>query len=1019
MTSRRTTLDPQRLAAIVRSTDDAVLAVDLSGVITDWNRASELLYGYTAEEAVGRPISLIVPLTRVDEHAELARRVRRGEHIEQFSTERLRRDGTPVAVALTVSAMRDLDGGIVGTSTIARDISAHRAAEADRSQLAALVACSADAIIATDIGFRITACNAAAAALYRIPADEMVGRVATEISESALDRDARMALMRRALAGETVSLEGVHRRHDESEFVLAATAAPVRVASGEIVGIVSIMRDVTAEWQARGTLERAERRSRVLAEAARVLDRSLQAPHVVSSITQLVVPELADLCSVVTVDRDAGETELVDVAAVDPALGDLVRRVLSRLPLADEALARSHPALLAGRNVLLDPAPPELLERVAAACPDLRDQLAALTPTSVMVVPLRAPGRTLGLMFLSSLSAERRFDHEDLRLARELADRVAQALENARLLAAAQGAQAAAEIAAHERGIAQQRFSSAFAHAPIGMALVSAQSGLVSRIDDVNPAFCELTGFAPRELLGRDLINTLVHPSNRRLAVSELEQLMSGAIGVATGERRLLQRGGADVWVQISVAPLGSARGVSELVVQVQDISERKRHEGQLAYLADHDPLTGLFNRRRFVEELGRMAASAYRHGVATAVLVVDVDHFKYVNDTYGHAAGDDVLTAVARILEQRTRETDVVGRLGGDAFGIILTHSSAADAHTVALSLLHELRDHRSTLVNDQPVSVTASIGLRMVERGDGLTADELIVEADVAMYDAKENGRNRVAVAGADSIEPTRLRRRLAMSDRIRRALACDDGFVLYEQPICALDSGEVDRTEILVRMPDGEGGLLEPSSFLSIADHFGLMPALDQWVIEHAIDLLAERQRAGIGLGMEVNLSGTSISDPAVIDFIAESVRAAGIDPTALIFEVTETEAIVNVDRARVLSRQLSSLGCKFALDDFGAGFGSFYYLKHLPFDIVKIDGDFIKALPTSTSDQLTVQAIVTIARGLGKRTVAEFVGNDRTVAMLREYGVDFAQGYHLGKPEPALASPARHSGHVGSA
>jgi diguanylate cyclase (GGDEF)-like protein/PAS domain S-box-containing protein len=1019
VTPRRNTLDPQRVAAIVRSTDDAVLAVDLSGVITDWNHAAELLYGYTAEEAVGRPISLIVPLTRLDEHAELARRVRQGEHIEQFSTERLRRDGTPVAVSLTVSAMRDLDGSIVGTSTIARDVTAQRAAEADRSRLAALVACSADAIIATDIGFRITACNAAAAALYRISADEMVGRVATEISESALDRDARMALMRRALAGETVSLEGVHRRHDESEFVLAASAAPVRVASGEIVGIVSIMRDVTAEWQARHTLERAERRARMLAEASRVLDRSLQAPHVVSSITQLVVPELADLCAVVTVDQESGGTELIDVAAVDPAVGDLVRRVLSRIPLTDEALARSQPALVAGKDVLLDPAPPELHERVAAACPDLRDQLAELTPTSVMIVPLRALGRTLGLMFLSSLSADRRFDHEDLGLARELADRVAQALENARLLATAKRAQAAAEVAAHERGIAQQRFSSAFAHAPIGMALVSAEGGLVSRIDNVNPAFCELTGFTPQQLLGRDLIGTLVHPSNRRLATKELEQLMCGAIDVASGERRLLRQGGADVWVQVSVAPLGRARGASELVVQVQDISERKRHEGQLAYLADHDPLTGLFNRRRFVEELGRTAASAYRHGVATAVLVIDVDHFKYVNDTYGHAAGDDVLTAVARILEQRTRETDVVGRLGGDEFGIILTHSSAADAHTVALSLLHELRDHRSTLVNEQPVAVTASIGLRMVERGDGLTADELIVEADVAMYDAKENGRNRVSVAGTDSIEPTRLRRRLAMSDRIRRALARDDGFVLYEQPICALDSGEVDRTEILVRMPDGEGGLLQPSSFLPIADHFGLMPALDQWVIEHAIDLLAERQRSGIRLGMEVNLSGTSISDPAVIDFIADSVRAAGIDPTALIFEVTETEAIVNIDRARVLSRQLSSLGCKFALDDFGAGFGSFYYLKHLPFDVVKIDGDFIKALPTSTSDQLTVQAIVTIARGLGKRTVAEFVGNDRTVNMLREYGVDFAQGYHLGKPEPALASPAGHAGHLRSA
>jgi diguanylate cyclase (GGDEF)-like protein/PAS domain S-box-containing protein len=1010
VTPHPTDLGPERLAAIVRSTDDAVTALDMDGVVTDWNEASAHLYGYPAEEMVGRPASTIVPPGRYEEDAEMVRRVLSGERIEQFETERLRRDGSRVAVSLTVSPMLDPSGAVVGASIIARDISARRAAEADRSQLAALVACSADAIIATDVGFRITSCNAAAAELYRIPCDEMIGRVATEISESTLDRDERMLLMRRALAGETVSSEGVHRRHDGSEFVLAGTAAPIRTASGEIVGVVTIVRDVTSEWQARSSLQRDERRARLLADASSALDRSLQAPHVVSSITRLVVPELADICAVATADHEAGSTELVDVAAVDPAVGDLMRRALSWLALTDRPLAASRPALHAGEDVLLDPPPSELLESFAAADPELRDGLAALTLTSVMIVPLRSSGRTLGLMLFVSLSPQRRFDRDALGLAREVADRVAQALENARLLASAQRAQAAAEVAAHELRAAQRRFASAFANAPIGMALVSARDGLASRIDDVNPAFCDLTGFAQDELRGRDLIEMLVHPSNRVLATHELEQLVSGALDVINGERRLVRNGGEDVWVQISVAPLGLAGGASELVVQVQDISERKRHEGELRYLADHDPLTGLVNRRRFVEELGRMAANAYRHGVATAVLVLDVDHFKYVNDTYGHATGDDVLTAVARMLMRRTRDTDVIGRLGGDEFGIILTHSSGKDARSVAQSLLDELREDRSTVVNDQPIAVTASIGVRALERGDGLTADELIVEADIAMYDAKENGRNRISLAGSDSIEPTRLRRRLAMSDRIRRALARDDGFELFEQPIRALASDEVDRTEILLRMPDGEGDLLPPSSFLPIADHFGLMPALDQWVIVHAIELLAERQQAGIQLGMEVNLSGTSIGDPAVIDFIAESVRGARIDPTALIFEVTETEAIVNIDRARVLSRQLSSLGCKFALDDFGAGFGSFYYLKHLPFDVVKIDGDFIKSLPTSTSDQLTVQAIVTIARGLSKRTVAEFVGNERTVEMLREYGVDFAQGYHIGKPAPATLVPA---------
>jgi PAS domain S-box-containing protein len=405
MTPNRIEPDPQRLAAIVRSTDDAVLALDVDGRITDWNEASEQLYGYSALEAVGQPVSLIVPPARREEDAEMLRRALLGKHITQFDTERLRRDGSRVAVSLTVSAMHDADGSIVGASTIARDITARREAEANRSQLAALVACSADAIIATDVGLRITACNDAAAELYRLPRELMLGRVSTEISESSLDRDARMALMRRALAGETVSKEGVHRRHDNSELALAATAAPVRMASGEIVGVVAIARDVTAEWQARAALVRDERRARMLADASRVLDRSLQTAHVVSSITRLVVPALADLCSVVAVDQDGDGAELVDVAALDPAVGDLVRGALERQALTERVRATSEPALHGGDDILLDPVPASLLADWAASYPELRAELVALTLWSVMIVPLRTAGRTLGLMFLLRASS--------------------------------------------------------------------------------------------------------------------------------------------------------------------------------------------------------------------------------------------------------------------------------------------------------------------------------------------------------------------------------------------------------------------------------------------------------------------------------------------------------------------------------------------------------------------------------------------------------------------------------------
>ncbi len=307
------------------------------------------------------------------------------------------------------------------------------------------------------------------------------------------------------------------------------------------------------------------------------------------------------------------------------------------------------------------------------------------------------------------------------------------------------------------------------------------------------------------------------------------------------------------------------------------------------------------------------------------------------------------------------------------------------------------------------QPVMVTLSIGLRAVEPDESLTAEELIVEADIAMYEAKETGRDRVAVGGRGSGEPARMRQRLAMADHIRHALKREDMFRLYEQPILSLPRRAIERTEILLRMMDESGDILPPATFLPIADRFGLLPAIDQWVITRSLDLLERRQAAGIDLGLEVNLSGTTIGDRDVVDFITASVRNARIDPRALTFEVTETEAIVNIDRARLLSQQLSALGCQFALDDFGAGFGSFFYLKHLPFDVIKIDGDFIKALRTSKTDQLTIQAIVTIAKGLEKHTIAECVGDQETVAMLRRFGVDFAQGFHIGRPKPAVLRP----------
>jgi diguanylate cyclase (GGDEF)-like protein len=434
-----------------------------------------------------------------------------------------------------------------------------------------------------------------------------------------------------------------------------------------------------------------------------------------------------------------------------------------------------------------------------------------------------------------------------------------------------------------------------------------------------------------------------------------------------------------------------------DLITQVQDISERKERAEQIEYLVDHDFLTGLYNRRWFERELAREVERAGRYGTPGAVLIVDLDHFKDINDTLGHKAGDDLLKGVAGLLKQRARRADVLARLGGDEFAILLPQTTAEHAEIVADEIVKTL-SQRMAVSADKSVDVTASVGVAM---SNGLTAAELLAYADLAMYDAKEAGRNRFAAYRR--YKRGRMTGRQIEAERIRHAIE-DDRLLLYGQPVLDLRSGEVHSYELLVRLPGDDGQPILPSAFMYVAERFGLVQRLDAWVARTAIRFIAEHARNGRELALNVNLSGKSVGDPKVASSIEESLNSAGIDPACLIFELTETAAIGNFEQATMFATQLRSRGCRFALDDFGAGFGSFYYLKNFPFDYIKIDGGFIRSLTSNPMDQLVVQAIVTIAQGLGKKTVAEFVGEEHTATMLGQIGVDYAQGYHVGEPRP---------------
>lgn len=451
-------------------------------------------------------------------------------------------------------------------------------------------------------------------------------------------------------------------------------------------------------------------------------------------------------------------------------------------------------------------------------------------------------------------------------------------------------------------------------------------------------------------------------------------------------------------------------RGIYEFEFLSDTIREAAQKEQQkqqqISYQASHDALTGLMNRREFERRLGTALEEAQFKPAVHSMLYLDLDQFKIVNDTCGHNAGDALLQQLAATLQAALRQNDILARLGGDEFGVLLEHCPGEPALRIAETLRLAVASFRFLWL-DKTFSVGVSIGLATFG-GEGMTVGDVFSIVDGACYVAKDLGRNRIHVYSADDTELAERTGQMNWVGRITQALE-QDRMCLYRQAIAPLGdkTGKAERYyEVLLRMRDEDGREISPAAFLPAAERYNLMPAIDFWVIRTAFENYAKSGGEARGCNLSINLSGATLGDERLLPYIREQLQYFSVPPTAICFEITETAAIAKLATATVLIRELKQLGCRFALDDFGSGMSSFGYLKNLPIDFIKIDGAFVREVDSDPIDRAMVEAINNIGHVMGIKTIAEFVETEAIVAVLCDLGVDYAQGYYIGRPEPMI-------------
>ena len=511
----------------------------------------------------------------------------------------------------------------------------------------------------------------------------------------------------------------------------------------------------------------------------------------------------------------------------------------------------------------------------------------------------------------------------------------------------------------------------------------------------------------------------MVDETDRRSLGDPVRKALAAGGRVTMGRRAVLvpADAGLERSVEISVSPLKSdAKETVGLVLVLHDTSELRGLTRQMSYQATHDALTGLVNRLEFERRLREAMDSAQTGDAAHALCYLDLDRFKVVNDTCGHTAGDNMLREIAAVLKEAVRDSDTVGRIGGDEFALLLVGCPLEKARQIADDVVRSVTDYRF-IWKDKIFSVGVSIGLVEIGRGGG-SIEDIMNSADSACYVAKSQGGVHVHVYSAREEANARHSGEIHWLQKLQIALR-DNKFELYYQPIVQARSNGVrgPALEVFVRLEADHGQLAAPSTeFIRAAERYRLMPNVDRWVVQAVLSALG---RGGMklppGRSVAINIAGQTLGDAEFLEFVVDCFDHTGADPSDICFEVTESAVIANLEHVRRFIEVLHGMGCEFALDDFGSGLSSFSTLKTLPMDYLKIDGSFIRNLAADTVNQAMVAAMIKLSRSLNFRVVAEQVEDQLSLDTVKSMGIDFVQGFIIGRPQPLSVTPVPPSPH----